>query len=184
MPADYSPVLEFWFGELKPRQWFAGEAALDEQVRVRFGGQVEAALDGGLEDWAASPRGRLALILLLDQFPRHVFRGAPRAFAGAARAQALTSEGIAEGMDTSLSKAERNFFYIPLTHAEDAGLQALGVEKIADLGDEMALGIARRYRATIERFGRFPHRNAVLGRVSSPQEEAFLTARKKRQAAK
>jgi uncharacterized protein (DUF924 family) len=179
---DPAPILDFWFAELTPRQWFAGGTALDEAIRARFGGLVEKALQGDLDGWAAAPRGRLALILVLDQFPRHVWRGAPRAFAGDARARALSLEGIAEGLDARLTADERHFLYMPLVHAEDAALQALAVEKFAALRDEAArtLALARRYRATIERFGRFPHRNAALGRTSSAEERAFLASGKKR----
>ncbi|HEY2178711.1 MAG TPA: DUF924 family protein [Caulobacteraceae bacterium] len=178
--ADYEQVLDFWFKELAPRQWFAGGVKLDEAVRARFGGLVEAAREGALDGWAANPRGRLALILVLDQFSRHVHRSGPLAFAGDARAQALAVEGIGEGADETLADEERRFLYMPLMHAEDAELQALSVEKFATTGDTSALSFARRHRATIERFGRFPHRNAAIGRPSTAEEEAFLASRKRR----
>jgi uncharacterized protein (DUF924 family) len=179
MESEHSPVVDFWFRELTPRQWFTeGDPKLDDRVRTRFGELVEAARSGILDHWAASPRGRLALIILLDQFPRHCFRGMPQAYASDAKAQALAAEGIGARMDEQLTFAERQFFYMPLVHAEDRDLQALSLERFDTLREdaETVLGFASGHRRIVYRFGRFPHRNKVLGRVSSPEEEAFLAS--------
>jgi uncharacterized protein (DUF924 family) len=179
MESEYRPVIDFWFRELTPKQWFTdGGPELDERVRARFGALVAAARRGALDHWATSPRGRLALILVLDQFPRHLFRGTADAFASDARAQALTREGIDAGMDEELTLAERQFFYLPLMHAEDREVQALSVERFTALRDaaQAALGFAVDHRDVVARFGRFPHRNAALGRASSAEEQAFLAS--------
>lgn len=179
MENEYRPVIDFWFRELTPKQWFAdGGPELDARVRARFGALVEAARRGAFDHWATAPRGRLALILVLDQFPRHVFRGTSDAFASDATAQALAREGIAAGMDEDLTLAERQFFYMPLMHAEDREVQALSVARFTALRDaaQAALGFALDHRDVVERFGRFPHRNAMLGRASSTEEQAFLAS--------
>lgn len=168
-------VLDFWFRELTPRQWFGGETELDVAIRRRFAPLLQKATQDECDDWAATPRGRLALIVLLDQFSRHIHRNTPAAFAQDAKAQQLCLAGIAAGLDQQLTSAERHFFYMPLMHAESAELQALGVEKFTALRNEAEaiLGFAKGHASIVERFGRFPHRNAALGRVSTPQEEAF-----------
>ncbi|MGH7024302.1 MAG: DUF924 family protein [Caulobacteraceae bacterium] len=170
-------VLDFWFRELAPRHWFGGSAKLDARMRRRFAAWVDSALQGEFDAWAETPRGRLALILLLDQFTRNIHRGQASAFAGDAKAQALVLEGLAAGMDKPLSLSERHFFYMPLVHAEDPKLQALSLKKFAAFLRE-AQSIVRHqedHAALIERFGRFPARNAALGRVSTAEEEAFLS---------
>lgn len=176
MPEDALAVLDFWFRELAPRQWFAGGAELDGAMRRRFGALVDAALAGGRDAWAATPRGRLALILLLDQFTRNIHRGTQGAFAGDAKARALVLDGLAAGLDRPLNLAERHFFYMPLMHAEDPELQALSLEKFGELEREgkSTLRYAQEHANEIKRFGRFPGRNAALGRASSPEELAFL----------
>lgn len=169
-------VLDFWFRELDPRQWFKASAKLDAEIRRRFGAWVEAAVRGDLDAWVATPRGRLALIVLLDQFARNIHRGGPEAFAGDAKAQGLVLDGLASRADRELNIAERHFFYMPLMHAEDFELQALSVEKFAAVHREAQSQVkyARDHAATIARFGRFPTRNAALGRPSTPREAAFL----------
>jgi uncharacterized protein (DUF924 family) len=179
MEHEYYPVIDFWFRELTPRQWFMeGGPELDGRVRARFGALVDAARLGALDRWAASPRGRLALIIVLDQLPRHVFRGLPEAYAGDTRAQALAVEGIEANMDEELTLSERQFFYMPLMHAENRDLQALSLERFEALRDdaEAMLRFASGHRRIVYRFGRFPHRNTILGRGSSLEEEAFLAA--------
>ena len=176
---DPTVVVDFWFRELEPRHWFSGAKSLDIVMRRRFATWVDAALHGEFDHWAATPRGRLALILLLDQFTRNIHRGTAAAFAGDAKAQALVLEGLDAGMDAPLSLSERQFFYMPLVHAEDRRLQALSLEKFAAFLAEAQsiVGHQKRHAAVIERFGRFPTRNAALGRPSTPDEEAFLKKR-------
>jgi uncharacterized protein (DUF924 family) len=171
-------VLDFWFKELAPGQWFSGGAELDRIVRERFAGLLEEARRGAHDAWAGTPRGRLALILLLDQFSRHVFRGRAEAFDADAKAQRLSREGLDAGMDQRLTSAEKHFFYMPLMHAEDSELQALSVAKFKALKDEAAsvLEFAEEHRSIVERFGRFPHRNETLQRASTEDERSFLEA--------
>ena len=179
MDSDYLAVIDFWFRELTPRQWFEeGGPALDARVRERFGTLVEAARRGELDHWTSSPRGRLALIIVLDQFPRHVFRGTAEAFTSDARAQALTRDGIEGGADEDLTLVERQFFYLPLMHAEDRELQAASVERYAALRKQMdeVLDFAVEHRDIVARFGRFPHRNEALGRASTAEERGYLTS--------
>lgn len=185
-------VLDFWFegpladvdpARLSPR-WFRADPAFDARIRERFGARVEQALAGELEAWAASAPGWLALLLLLDQFPRNLFRGTARAFAGDKRARQLAWQGIERGDDQHLPPPARLFCYLPLEHAEDAVLQVRCVGlfeallKAAPVAQHEAfagfLDYARRHREVIERFGRFPHRNAALGRSSSAAEKAYL----------
>ncbi|WP_300652386.1 DUF924 family protein [Hydrogenophaga sp.] len=186
-------VLDFWFGDGLQRDWpsqdhnalwFGGDPAQDAAIRQRFGLLVDDALDGGLTDWEAGPRARLALIVLLDQLSRNVHRGQRRAFNGDARAQRLTRRSIAEGMDTTLTPAGCVFLYMPLMHAENltlqdecvARFQALVDSSPAALREKLAsnLRFAVVHRDIVARYGRFPHRNAVLGRDGTPEEDAFL----------
>jgi uncharacterized protein (DUF924 family) len=180
-------VLDFWFlpagapGHGQARQeWFRKDARFDGEVRERFGALVEQAAAGGLRDWdAAGPRGTLARILVLDQFTRNAWRGTARAFDGDALALAAARELVLRGADRELSPVERSFAYMPFEHAEDARTQEQSVELFAGLAREHAgfdstLDYAHRHRGVIARFGRFPHRNAILGRASTPEEIAFL----------
>ena len=182
MTPEPSAVVDFWFRELEPRHWFSGAKTLDAKMRKRFSDWVGAALRGDLDTWAKTPRGRLALILLLDQFTRNIHRGAPGAFAGDAKAQALVLEGLAAKADKALALSERQFFYMPLMHAEDLDLQALAEKKFNEILEEAKsiVDFQKGHRALIERFGRFPARNAALGRASTPEEQAFLTRSKMR----
>ena len=186
-------VLDFWFGPrgadaetraAHARRWFDGGAAFDAEVAERFSGDVAAAVRHQRDAWAATPRGRLALILLLDQFSRHLYRGRAEAFASDPHALALALAGIDAGLDAELGDAERAFFYMPLHHAENLAVQDRCVELFARLhgGCDAAwraaaaefLKYAREHRDVVARFGRFPHRNDVLGRVSTPEERAYL----------
>lgn len=186
-------VLDFWFGDgltlgwpSAPRGalWFGGGAALDTDIRTRFGPQVAQAVDGGLASWEADVLHRLALVILLDQFTRNVFRGQARAFAGDVRAHRLATDTLARGEDAKLPLVGRVFIAMPLMHAEDAASQAGCVRHFEQLRATCAaaqaealqghLDAAIEHQALITAYGRFPHRNAVLGRVSSPQELAYL----------
>ena len=171
-------ILDFWFRELTPEQWFQDGEQLDSTIAARFGELHEEAVSGRLESWAATPLGRLALILVLDQFSRNIHRGTARAFETDAKAQQLTLDGIAAGMDEKLAFAQRQFFYMPLMHAEDPVLQAKSIERFTALKAyaEMTLKFAESHRAEVERFGRFPHRNEAIGRASSAEERDHIAA--------
>jgi len=183
---DPQEVLDFWFGASgsagfgQPRSvWFTKDAAFDRQIAVRFGTALEAALAGGLRAWDATVPGALARIVVLDQFTRNVLRDTARAFAGDAQAREAARALVDTGRDRSLLPVQRAFVYLPFEHAEDAALQDESVRLFARLAqDEPACAsmhdYALRHQAVIARFGRFPHRNAALGRASTPEEIAFL----------
>lgn len=184
--ASIDDVLSFWFGPPEagdhnaPRAaWFRKDPAFDALIAQRFGATIEVALAGGLPAWSAQPQGALALILLLDQFTRNAFRGQARAFAGDALALALAQHVVTAGWDRALPGVQRQFVYLPFEHAEDRAMQTESLRLFAALGEaHPALGElldwARRHADIIERFGRFPHRNEVLGRVSTAEELEFL----------
>jgi uncharacterized protein (DUF924 family) len=179
-------VLAFWFGapgtafHNKTREeWFRKDDAFDADIRRRFGTLIDDALGGRLAQWAATTDGALAQILVLDQFTRNAFRGTPRSFAGDAQALSLARTLVAEGRDRVLPGVRRSFVYLPFEHAEDLATQEQSLSLFKQLGrDEpehaSLLTWAERHHAIVARFGRFPHRNAILGRSSTPEEEAFL----------
>ncbi|MCM5678078.1 DUF924 domain-containing protein [Schlegelella sp. S2-27] len=179
-------VLDFWFGPrdgtapLQARDvWFRKDPAFDDEIRERFGAATEAALAGGLREWEARPEGALARILLLDQFTRNAFRDTPRAFAGDAQALATARAVVAASLDRQLVPMQRWFVYMPFEHAEDPAAQDESVRLFTELshaasGFESALDYALRHRDVIRRFGRFPHRNAILGRDSTASERDYL----------
>lgn len=185
-----APILDFWFegaGEATGganRRWFSGAKKTDAAIRERFEDDIAAALDGGHEQWAKHARGRLALILLLDQFTRNIYRGTAQAFAGDARAADLSRSGLAVDMDRELGLFERAFFLMPLQHSESVADQEASVEGFEALVNDAPAGLrksartfaghAREHREIIRRFGRFPHRNAVLGRTSTEAETTYL----------
>jgi len=194
MPVPWQELLDWWFGHgttgravatQKQKLWFGYKPAQDDEARQRFGELSDQAADGRLQAWADSAQGWLALVLLLDQLPRMIHRGTPRAFAGDARAQQLVGDGLAQGWDASLAPIERVFIYLVLEHAEDLDSQELAVRKFAELRDSAEtedrqpfqgfLDFAERHRDVIARFARFPHRNLILGRASSEAERVFLS---------
>jgi len=191
--APWQDLLHWWFGQgtsateiaaEKQRLWFGYRPQQDAEARERFGALVEQALNGDLQDWAELPEGWLALVLLLDQLPRMIHRDTPRAFAGDERAQQLVRDGLAHGGDMLLSPIQRVFIYLVLEHAENLAVQDMAVAHFTALRDIAAeheqalfrdfLDYAERHRDVISRFGRFPHRNAILGRDSSDAEQSFL----------
>ena len=175
-------VLHFWFGgdrhRFRGERWFRTDEKFDTLCRERFEFTVRAAMDGALDNWATTPVGALALVIVLDQFPRNMFRGSHQAYAGDAHARRVAREALAAGFDAQLTPVERVFLYLPFEHSEDLADQDLGVELFSIFRDDPQLGkapdSAERHRDVIRRFGRFPHRNAVLGRASTAEEEAFL----------
>ena len=186
VPAPAAQVLAFWFGpaDAPPdaatsARWFRKDPAFDREIAQRFGPLIGKALADDLADWAAQPSSALARILLLDQFTRNAFRDTPRAFAGDALALAHAQALVAAGLDQQLPPVQRVFAYLPFEHAEDAAaqrqsMQLFGALAVHDPSMAGYLDYARRHAEIIERFGRFPHRNAVLGRASTAEEADFL----------
>lgn len=186
----YTPILDFWFDgavddpAMASRRWFGGGGSTDDMIRERFGDDVAIAVDGGHADWTSTAHGRLALILLLDQFTRNLYRGSARAYAGDARAAALCRAGLAADMDRELGLFERAFFLMPMQHSEsrvDQDVSVQGFEALVTAAParlrrpaQTFLAHAREHRDIVRRFGRFPHRNAVLGRTSTKAERIYL----------
>ncbi|WP_426073626.1 DUF924 family protein [Janthinobacterium sp. DSP2-3-3] len=186
MDAQAQGVLDFWF--LPPDNpdygqsrvaWFRKDDGFDAQIRARFGALIDAAIEGGLRAWDATPHGALARLIVLDQLTRNVYRGTPRAFAGDALALALAVSMTEQRLDQQLAPMLRAFAYLPFEHAEDLAMQARAVELFqllsqAQPGFDGMLDYAQRHQEVIARFGRFPHRNAILARPSTPEEVEFL----------
>lgn len=179
-------VLDFWFlppddaGHGQSRvEWFRKDAAFDALIARQFAPLIDSAIAGGLRDWETTPQGALARIIVLDQFTRNVYRDTPQAFAGDAQALLLARQMTDTGSDQSLPPMQRAFAYFPFEHAEEMDMQARAVQLFqrlaqAHAGFDSMLDYALRHQEVIARFGRFPHRNAILGRQSTPEEEAFL----------
>lgn len=181
-------VLEFWFGTLDPAQlsysgrrkvWFGRDSAFDDAIRQRFLNTYQQAAVNGLDYWRDTPLGTLALILVLDQFPRNMFRNSPQAFATDEKARAIASDAVEHQLDQQLHAVQRLFMYLPLEHSEAIADQDRSVrlfEALTNQAPELidCLDYAQRHRDVIERFGRFPHRNVILGRESTEAELEFL----------
>jgi uncharacterized protein (DUF924 family) len=181
MPPLAREILEFWFGahpHATRGEWFRKDPAFDATIRDRFASAVEAALAGAFDAWRADPQGALAHVLLLDQFTRNIFRDTARAFAGDAAALATATGVVDAGQDGALDPWERWFLYLPFEHAEDLASQeraiALFTRLEHDTGEAAPLEWAQKHAAVVRRFGRYPHRNAILGRASTLEEMAFL----------
>ena len=168
-------VLDFWFG-VDPKKWYLKDDAFDAEIRRRFLPTYEAAAAGTLAAWENAPDSALALVIVLDQFPRNMFRGSPRAFAADPLALSIAKRAIAQDFDRKLDLPKRNFFYLPFQHSEDFADQDRGVELSRQNSDADGVKWAELHADIIRRFGRFPHRNAVLGRTTTPEEQAFLDA--------
>lgn len=194
MTAPWQPLLEWWFGNAesskevaaqKGKLWFGKRDSQDLEARTRFADLVEQALAGGLTEWAQRPEGWLALVLLLDQLPRMIFRDSPRTYSGDARAQALVAQGIAADFDRQLRPIQRVFIYLVFEHCENLAVQNEAVSRYIDLLVQQPeqdrvlftdyLDYAEQHQKVIAQFGRFPHRNAVLGRESTAEELEFLS---------
>jgi len=178
-----SEVLDFWFGDPPSAEardeWFRKDDAFDVLIRERFAGTLEAALQGSLRDWDATPAGALARIVVLDQFTRNAFRDTPRSFAGDALAREAAVALVDSGGDRQLPPLQRWFAYLPFEHAEDLAAQERALQLYTQLAADApaladALEWAKKHLVVIARFGRFPHRNAVLGRASTVEETEFL----------
>jgi uncharacterized protein (DUF924 family) len=170
-----SEIVSFW-GEAGPDRWFEPHEGFDQAIRLRFLSTYEAAANGELAAWEVSVEGALALVLLLDQFPRNMFRGDARAFATDALARGVADRALARGFDQATDLALRPFFYLPFMHSEALIDQDRSVRLYEALGDAEQLRWATEHRDVIQRFGRFPGRNPALGRDTTPAEQAFLEA--------
>jgi uncharacterized protein (DUF924 family) len=171
-PAAAAALIDFW-RDAGPKRWFTPDAAFDERFRARFLALHERAAAGELDDWLGTPGGALALAILLDQFPRNAFRGTPRMYATDAQARRVARIALERGHDAQVPQELRNFLYLPFMHSEDAADHETSVAKTAALGGEPQR-YALHHRDIVTRFGRFPHRNAILGRASTADEERFL----------
>ena len=184
LPDEAQAVLAFWFDPASHEEWFAAHPAFDTTIRTRFGETFRWAAEGKLAHWSETPPGWLALLIVLDQFSRNLYRADQQAWAQDVHAQRLAVWGIEEGFDRQLPPIQRVFAYMPLEHAEDISLQRRCIALFESMCESLPaqerdhytgfLDYARKHEAVIARFGRFPHRNALLGRTSAPEELAYL----------
>lgn len=185
MPPAARDVLDFWFDAARRAYWFEKSDAFDAQIRGRFGTLHQRAVDGELDSWTLEPESWLALLIVLDQFSRNLYRDDAYAYVADAKVRSIVLPGLVRGDDQRLSALQRVFVYLPLEHAEDLTLQHRAVELFEQLCESVSadeqpmylnfLDYARRHRDVIARFGRFPHRNQVMGRVSTDAELAYLS---------
>ncbi len=171
---DPSDILRFWFEEADPRQWWKSDPDFDALITQRFGALHAEASRQGLPHWRQSVQGRLAEIVVLDQFSRNIHRGSPAAFACDALALRLAQQAVELGLAEGLPPVQRAFLYLPFMHSEDREVHERAMVLFSEPGLEPNLAAEVRHKAIIDRFGRYPHRNAVLGRASTSEEEAFL----------
>lgn len=173
--AEIAEVLRFWFEETESERRFKKDPDFDEAIRGRFGALHERAEAGGCDHWAATPEGALALLILLDQFSRNLYRDSARAFACDAAARAVADRALERGFDLAVPADRRLFFYLPFEHNEDLADQERGCRLVRErIGEARSIDFADRHREVIARFGRFPHRNKALGRANTPAEDAYL----------
>lgn len=170
----YSEIIKFWFGEIEPESWWKKDARLDQLVRDRFMGIYQQAASCELFEWRQDALGWLAEIIVLDQFPRNMFRDTPQAFKTDRLAVILTQEAVSNQVDQELTSPQKSFLYMPLMHSESPLIHETALELYSQPGLEFNLDFAKKHKAIIDRFGRYPHRNAVLGRESTDEEVAFL----------
>jgi uncharacterized protein (DUF924 family) len=174
MRSDWAgQVIRYWFDELQEAAWFRKDARVDDAIRERFGALHDEVAQLRPEQ-LATPLECVAAVIVLDQFSRNMFRGSPRAFATDALALSMAERAIATGFDQQLDRLQRWFLYMPFQHSEDRAVQARSLQLFTQLGDRKNIGYAQRHQEIIDRFGRFPHRNEVLGRVSTPEELQFI----------
>ena len=170
-------ILDFWYAPDMRAKWFASTPQLDAAIRARFEPLWEAAVRGELAAWLGSPAGCLALAIILDQFPLNMFRGTAKSFSSEGQAIGVTKQAIAQNFDRHIDPAQLAFLYLPLMHSEDLADQDLSVQLFAAAGLDNNLRFARHHREIVRRFGRFPHRNAILGRTSSAEEMVYLDSK-------
>jgi uncharacterized protein (DUF924 family) len=168
-------ILAFWFDPVTARKWFASDPEFDQQISIRFGSLLETASRDGCAEWEETARSALALVILLDQFSRNIYRGSMRAFAQDSRAREVTRKAIEHGFDLMLSSEERRWFYMPFMHSENIEDQKLSLQYFTERAPDTGAGeYARHHHDVIARFGRFPHRNVVLLRSSTASEVEYL----------
>lgn len=168
-------LLRFWFEELEPRQWWVKDESLDREIEARFGALHKDAAAAKLYHWRESAAGRLAEIIILDQFSRNIYRDTPKAFAYDGMALVLAQEAVRIGADQEFDAPEQSFFYMPYMHSESMAIHIQAVKLFDQPGSEFNLEFELKHKAIIDRFGRYPHRNAILGRESTPEELKFLS---------
>jgi uncharacterized protein (DUF924 family) len=176
LPSQARDVLDFWYHQLEPEQWWVRDNAVDKVVISRFSALYMLVANALPGSWLMTARGRLAAVIVLDQFPRNMFRGSAKTFMTDEIALALAEETIAVGLDKELVRQECSILYMPFQHSEDREVQERSMALYEALGDAGQLDFARKHKTIIDRFGRFPHRNEILGRVSSKEELEFLKA--------
>jgi uncharacterized protein (DUF924 family) len=168
-------IIKFWFEELEQSQWWIKDLALDQLIIDRFSAIHQSANDCELFEWRSSPRGKLAEIIILDQFSRNMYRNTPRSFSSDPLALALAQEAISVGADKHLNTIERNFLYMPFMHSESIAIHEVAVKLYLDNGVDSSIDFENKHKIIIEKFGRYPHRNIILNRKSSHEEIEFLT---------
>ncbi|SHF77182.1 Uncharacterized conserved protein, DUF924 family [Marinomonas polaris DSM 16579] len=170
----YQDVLDFWFNDIEPESWFKKDIDFDNKIITKFSKLHQQAVQGELSVWRHSPKSALAEIIILDQFSRNIYRDQPESFAADPMALALAQVAIHKGFDQKLSLSERSFLYMPFMHSESAVIHEEAVNLFRDLGIVNNLDFELKHKKIVDRFGRYPHRNAILGRTSTPEELAFL----------
>lgn len=172
---NYQDILDFWFAPENQQNWFSKSDAFDQTLEKRFKSTLLSAQKSELWNWRSSAEGRLAEIIVLDQFSRNLYRESPLAFAQDALALALAQEAVSQGLDQQLRPDQRSFLYMPFMHSESPLIHQYALKLFEDLGNPMNLDFEKKHKVIIDRFGRYPHRNAILGRVSTAEEAEFLT---------
>ncbi|MBN9344410.1 MAG: DUF924 domain-containing protein [Holosporales bacterium] len=174
MQKTSSQIIHFWFHDLTPEQWWKKDPALDQLIHEKYQSIHQQAIKGELWEWRTTTEGRLAEILILDQFSRHLYRDHPQAFANDSMALMLSQEAISLKTDLALTPIQRSFLYLPFMHSESAKIHEIAVQLYTDLGLEQNLKFELLHKRIIDQFGRYPHRNEILGRISTQEELAFL----------
>lgn len=175
--ASIEELLDFWFSARVAKRWFKSTPAFDDELRDKFAATYNAACRGVLDDWCTSTHGALALVILFDQIPLNIFRNQPQSYATEARARAIAAQAIAQGWDAELSGPQKAFLYLPYMHSEDLADQDRSVALYREAGLTHNLRFAEHHREIVRRFGRFPHRNAILGRESNAEEITWLASK-------
>lgn len=171
---DYKKILTFWFQDLSPSDWYKVDPKLDEKITFLFSETMNSAISGELFNWRTEPQGRLAEIIVLDQFSRNMFRNTPKAFSQDPLALILAQEAVIQKADTHLSTSEKNFIFMPYMHSESKLIHQEAVKLFSQEGLENGLNFENKHKKIIDRFGRYPHRNNILNRVSTDSEIQFL----------